>query len=61
MQIDGALIRRPSCDWNAKKTRPLHVKVSILLRMLMVKLDFDGDGDVDWKDLGRLQEMVGVN
>ena len=59
-QVDGALIRRDSCEWGSTQTRPLHEKVAVLLSMLYVRLDVDNDGDIDAKDLAGLAETLGI-
>ena len=59
-QVEGALIRRESCDFGAPQTRPLHEKVRRLLEMLVAQLDMDDDGDIDTKDLKGLVEKLGI-
>ena len=59
-QVDGALIRRDSCEWGSTQTRPLHEKVAVLIKMMYTKLDVDNDGDVDIKDLQGLAKRIGI-
>ena len=59
-QCEGGLIRRDSCDWGSEQTRLLAQKVEVLIHMLLVQLDSDGDGDVDAKDLRGLSDELGI-
>ena len=56
--VEGALIRRASSDWSAPKTRPLYEKVTILIKMILARYDFGGDGLLDGEDLKDLYNEI---